>query len=270
MAIQEIMCVVDHSEESERGFRYAIKLAHQHEANLIAFYPVPELPPTLNMARQFDIVWLEKVVEELELKSQQLSIKYIDIARELGLEIEWQTQRGIQNKLVAQHSKLVDLVVLSQENNEELFVGTNESAGDFLISSNTPAVFLPSIGSHSPPKKILIAWDESQTATRAIKESIPFLHTASAVHVVSISEEPHRSIGDLIIYLGRHNVTAKAYELSSNRFNELAVLLNYIGQSNFDQLVMGAYGHSRVRESILGGMTKGVLTVMPIPTFMVH
>jgi nucleotide-binding universal stress UspA family protein len=121
---------------------------------------------------------------------------------------------------------------------------------------------------------IAIAWDFSRPATRAVADAMPFLQRAKPVRVVTVLDDKAikkaATAADLARYLARHGVTATLEEAKAGGRAIGDVLHTYVGEHDIDLLVMGGYGHSRMREFILGGATKSVLMDPPTWTLISH
>ena len=143
-----------------------------------------------------------------------------------------------------------------------------------LFQSGNPILVVPYVQKTAPKiDRIVILWDGSATATRAIAGAMPFLHRAVSIHLVSIVGE--RSLrgelagADMAQHLSRHGLKVQSTRLQM--VSDIpTTILNYMAESSQDLLVMGGYGHSRFREIILGGATRGILQGMTVPTLMSH
>ena len=146
-----------------------------------------------------------------------------------------------------------------------------------IFESGRPALVIPNTrrteGTHTL-NTIAVAWDFSRTASRAVADAMPLLGKAENVRIVTIINEkklPTEQHGsELVKYLARHDVTAVVDEFDASGRNVGDALEAYIGEQHVDVLVMGAYGHSRLREFVLGGATKSMLARPPIPVLMSH
>jgi nucleotide-binding universal stress UspA family protein len=139
-----------------------------------------------------------------------------------------------------------------------------------LFSSGTPALLSPRGSSPSlRPKQIVVAWDSSLEACNAVRRSLHLLQAATEVHVVMI--DPEESIhgeepgADLATYLARHGVNVIVRRLPSQGLSVAAVLKRSAVDTGADLMVMGAYGHSRLRQRIFGGVTLSMTDEPPIP-----
>lgn len=121
---------------------------------------------------------------------------------------------------------------------------------------------------------VAVAWDFSRPAARAVADALPLLEKAKKVHVLTAANEKviesRRPTAEFAKYLGRHDVDVvlDTVDAADRRIGD--ILESYVTSCNADMLVMGAYGHSRIREFILGGATKSMLSRPPLPIFLSH
>jgi len=176
---------------------------------------------------------------------------------------------------VLDHSRYVDLIVASKSLDSDRLVGLSGAPAAFLVESKTPVIIIPEkLKKLQPPDRIIVAWDESSTAAKAIRQALPLLRAADSVQLLTIGEPSRSNQADdhatMVAYLDRHGVVAESKTVKPGKSAEQEILISEINASNVDLLVMGAYGHARIRELILGGMTRKILQAMPVPVFMTH
>ena len=117
----------------------------------------------------------------------------------------------------------------------------------------------------------LVAWNGSYEAAQALRLALPLLHHAPDVQLVTISEAPVETDAEqAIAYLARHGVSARARERAAGKGGVAEALIECAAEMDAAYVVMGAYGHSRVRETILGGVTRDLLHASPLPLLMAH
>jgi nucleotide-binding universal stress UspA family protein len=178
---------------------------------------------------------------------------------------------GEQFSLIARR---FDLVVVGQaepqkDTVEELIA---ESA---LFESGRPVIIVPYI-QKAPLKldRVMVCWDGSRAATRAIADAMPLLERAGAVEVVIIADEPGKQDeitgADMGQHLARHGFNVDVKRMSLGDIDVADALLSHAADANADFLVMGGYGHSRLREFVLGGVTRSILRSMTVPVLMSH
>src|SRR5215468_9038060 len=177
--------------------------------------------------------------------------------------------------LFAQIARRFDLAVVGQAQREggasdELLV---EGA---LFESGRPLVIVPYIQKRGLTlERVLACWDGGRTAARAIGDAMPFLERAKAVDLVMVAEErkddDDQSTGARMSeHLARHGVKTTIKRMAKGDIAIQDVILSYAADSGADFMVMGGYGHSRLREFILGGVTRGILAEMTVPVLMSH
>ncbi len=165
------------------------------------------------------------------------------------------------------------MVVLAQPDHS----GELEShiAEDVVLSSGRPALVVPYIGAAKTiGERVMVAWDASREAARAVHDALPVLERAKSAVVLVIN--PHRGNhgaepgADIALHLARHGVEVEAQHLEVNDLSVADALLSRLADNGIDLLVMGAYGHSRLRELVLGGVTRQIFQEMTVPVLMSH
>jgi nucleotide-binding universal stress UspA family protein len=174
---------------------------------------------------------------------------------------------------VSASARLYDLtIVLQPEPDRDTF--DNTIPLQILFQSGGPVLVIPHTHKGPfEPKRIGIAWDGSRLAARAVRDAAPFLACAHAITIISVDEAQataSASATSLATYLARHGLTAHVERSSADRADIQSTILSIAADTGMDLIVMGAYGHSRLQERILGGVTRGMLQSMTVPTLMSH
>jgi nucleotide-binding universal stress UspA family protein len=144
-----------------------------------------------------------------------------------------------------------------------------------LFASGRPVVIVPYIQKAGLKlDRIAVCWDGSRHAARAVADAMPFLLKAKTVEVVIVASDPAKSDeiagADIAQHLARHGLEVEVERIFSRDMDVANTILSHAADSSADFIVMGGYGHSRLREFILGGATRGILTSMTVPTLMSH
>jgi len=152
---------------------------------------------------------------------------------------------------------------------------TQELAADLLFGAGAPLLFAPPKWDRFDTfKKTAIAWDGSRVAARAVRDATPFLTDSESVEIISILGEkdlgPEASTSDLAKHLSRFCRDVTVNQARINQGGVAAALREHARRGGADLLVMGAYGHSRLREFVLGGATRDMLSDIEMPTLMSH
>ena len=191
--------------------------------------------------------------------------------------IRWIERKGSEAEIGAQ-GRFADLIVLEQPSREQENVTTAFLAGSFesaLFGTPRPAVVVPAgyDGRSIFNGPVVVAWNGSLEADRALAAALPLIASAGSA-VVFIGEEPCRhhvpDIAGLKTYLKRHAIAARIAEARVESAAVGSYLLKAAQDSGCGSLVMGAYTHSRLREFVLGGATRGLLESMTVPVLMSH
>jgi nucleotide-binding universal stress UspA family protein len=150
-------------------------------------------------------------------------------------------------------------------------------AESLIFGSGRPTVILPHTRKRTESfalNTVIVAWDFSRPATRAVADAMPILEKAKRVCVLTVTNEKtidtRRSGAELAKHLARHGVDVVLDEIDAKGRSIGDVFEAHLTYRNANLLVMGAYGHSRIREFILGGATKGMLTRPPVPILLSH
>jgi nucleotide-binding universal stress UspA family protein len=174
---------------------------------------------------------------------------------------------------VSASARLYDLtIVLQPEPDRDTF--DNTMPQEILFQSGGPVLFIP-YTHRGPlePRRIGIAWDGSRLAARALRDAAPFLARAQVVTIISINEAqaPAEASATLLTaHLARRGLAARIERMTADHTDVQPTILSIAADAGLDLIVMGGYGHSRLQERILGGVTRGMLQSMTVPTLMSH
>ena len=144
-----------------------------------------------------------------------------------------------------------------------------------LFQSGRPVLVVPYVQREGLElDTVLVCWDGSRSAARAVADALPLLAKAKAVEVVLVASEPGKSDeipgADIALHLARHGLEVELKRIVSVDVDVTNVILSHAADIGCDLLVMGGYGHSQLREFLLGGVTRGILESMTVPTLMSH
>jgi nucleotide-binding universal stress UspA family protein len=267
---------------SERSIRpiadSAISLAVMHAAHLdavsIGFQPTPIGLPIDGGAA---VAAMFEVEYESALARANATLAVFEAeARNAGITYGLQPLTGSPVEIAATAgtlARLYDLtIVLQPEPGLETF--DNTVPQEMLFQSGGPVVFIPYTHKGPfEPKHIGIAWDGSRLAARALRDAAPFLACAQTITIISVNEKEipaDVSAATLKVHLARHKLSADIVRMNADRADIQPTILSIAADTDLDLIVMGGYGHSRLNERILGGVTRGTLRSMTVPTLMSH
>jgi nucleotide-binding universal stress UspA family protein len=273
MAFKDVVAVL--GAETDRAGEYAISLARELGVHLTAVALVLEgsLPGYAMAVMPYDV--LASARRDAEAAASRLLADFRTNARARGAEAEVLTVAAPRDQvdyhlaLLARH---FDLTILGQGAPHERATG-NLFIEAALFGSGRPILVVPYI--HEGAAKlgrIVIAWDGSRAAARAVADALPLMTRAARVELVTVedgAEVPEHAEVNMTRHLARHGVHAAERPLTSA--GDVAnTILSHLADTGADLLVMGGYGHSRFREMVLGGATRDILASMTVPVLMSH
>lgn len=198
-----------------------------------------------------------------------------------GSDVRWSLDSGVaqladMGRHVAQRARFSDLAILPQPYGDKRGVELEPILESAMFDGTAPVLMVPAGGAVlTAPKRILLAWNESDEALVAARMALPMLMQADTVRIVVVNPPAHSPTrsdpgGLLSQYLARHGVNCEIDVLAKALPRVSDVLMRHAMDIEADLIVMGAYGHSRFREAILGGATRNMLENAKIPVFLAH
>jgi nucleotide-binding universal stress UspA family protein len=279
MPLKNIGVFVDATPEGAKRIDYAATLAHQCGAHLAGIHVVSAVRPEHRSdyyvigekAIRASRAW-QKAADEAATTVVRRRFEAISEKRDLSAEFRVIRRGGPDEDLILSslHS---DLVVIGQRELHEL--PGYLSPERLLLASGAPILVVPSgWKSESIGKNILVGWNASREARRAVSDALPFLVAAASVTllVVDSNERPGRHGeepgADIAVYLARHGVDVEVAQLSSRGSPVADIILSSARDHGADLIVIGAYSHARSVEMVFGGVTRTLLREAPVPVLM--
>lgn len=272
---KDIVVYINESEGRDNTIRAAARFASEVNARLRGVYVrvnlVPALPP-------YGVISQELAEQVRKEQDQRLAVSeklFNKIASEHGCEHEWVELNGQQDALrVATYS---DLVLTNQVSYDLHQSQSNLGfVNRLILESGKPVVLIPANWNETEfGSRVLLGWDESRAATRALQDSMPLLKKADYVEAVcvnSIEPDDPADVSDVSDFLVRRNVTNTFKLMVTDEYLDTTekVLHDYACRSSANLIVIGGYGHSRLREIILGGVTRYLLKNSRVPVLFSH
>jgi nucleotide-binding universal stress UspA family protein len=276
MSFKTILVHIDSGPRCSARIEVAIRLAIQHDAHLVGLQVLtPFEPPGYVMAEMGPaIIEAQRQVAAAEIARAESDFARRTSGAGLG-NVEWRAVIDDPVDAMTLHARYADLIVIGQANAAYKSHMPADFPERLLLAAGRPVLILPAIGDFpSIGKRILVAWNPSREATRAVTDAIPLLRLADNVHVMAVNPKlgEHGTVAgaDIGLYLARHGVRV---EVKADRGAEIDVgneLLSRAADLEADLIVMGGYGHSRLKEWVLGGATRTILESMTVPVLMSH
>lgn len=274
-ALGEIVVFLDGQSGAAGILEFAGELAQEHGARLMGVFvqPEPAVTPAETFARGKGIGEVVEAhrseVAGIEAECRALFEK---VVRRHELRSEWRSLSHF-NTEVGVHAYYADLVVIGRPEAEAKTGGFPGLAESLVLSSGRPIILFPPRGTVSEIRRIVVAWNTTRESVRAAADALPLLTRAEAVEVLVADHERYPRHGqepgaDIARHLARHGARVEVRRVSSGGQDVGRLLLSQTANFRADLLVMGAYGHSQVREWVFGGVTRTVLYQATIPVLM--
>lgn len=279
MAYRTILLHLHDIQRAERLLQAAIPLARDANAHLIALSVVPPYVVVPAMDGMGTSVSVDEHREAYRTEMARLKRTFTQAATGHTPLAEWReadAEFGTVAGTIIDHGRCADLIIASQPDNAWGSSSLIEDPVRIVIESGRPVLLIPNIGRNTlPAKRVTVAWNGRREAARAVFDAMTLLERAADVNVVWINPEKEPGAGDLpsaelCVTLARHGVKAQASQASAIGADVGQELLRQAAVFGSDLLVMGCYGHSRLREFILGGASRHVLAQMRLPVLMSH
>ena len=267
----------DASKTAPQRLETAIGVANTFGAHIACLYALSaELKPTYGyQATEIMRDVQRRLGEEMRAAARS---SYDECLRRTGFQqAEWRESRLDALEAMEIHARYADLVVIGQPDPDSPGGVHRTFAQNLPIAAGRPVLVVPYTFERQPVgKRVLVAWNASREAARAVTDSLPILERASMVHVVAfrpeIGREGHGDEpgADIAHYLARHGVKVQASRQDAPDVDVGNLLLSRAADLSVDLIVMGAWGHSRLSEMVLGGVTRTLLESMTVPVLMAH
>ncbi|SAL82689.1 UspA domain-containing protein [Caballeronia terrestris] len=279
MSYKSIAVHLDTSKRAHARLEIALRLARDFEAELTGvfaiFMPVPQ--PMCVMAGSADYY----AAHEETRARHAGAIERLFRAEAVRAEVpgRWVEAREHDEPSVSRYGRCADLVIAGQDDpsDPESFIA-DHFIEDLVMESGRPVLLVPYAGEFPTiGTRVMLAWDGSREATRAVHDALPFLQRARQVTVVTVNELSTRSLAsqipgaEIALTIGRHDVKVEVNAIEGAHDASIGdVLLSRASNLGADLLVMGAYGHARWRELVLGGATRTLLKSSTLPLLLSH
>ena len=269
--MKSVLLHVNDDAGQEARLLAALAVVRQHEARLtcIQVTPVSDYVVTdpfggmYEVATMFDHLAKQAVEARGKIEAR--------LAHE-GVEWDWSIHDGGVAGTIVRRSQLSDLIVLSQGDDAQgAQLRPLSLVADVALHSRTPVLVVPVAGQAFDPAGVaMIAWNGSPEAAHSVQAALPLLKAASAVLVITFEEKQDFPMDDVRQYLAAHGVDARCVEDSLNEKTVGEALCSAATSHSAAYIVMGAYGHSRFREAILGGVSRHMLAHSPVALLLAH
>jgi len=278
MSYKAILVHCDASPKLAHRLDVAVELAQRHRAHLIGVHVQPpfDVPaffdgpvPTTDLYGAFEAA--AKANQESAIAAFNKAIKGSE------LSTEWRLARGYPENELAVQGRYADLLILGQTEPDAVTQTPSDLPEAVALSTGRPTLVVPHIGVRRPPgEAVMLCWNASRESARAAAEALPILEAAGKVIVLIVDGHPSPAGhgaepgGDVAAWLARHGAKATVQRDVAPGGDVGGVILSRAMDHDIDLIVMGLYGHSRLREMVLGGASRTLLSSMTVPVLMAH
>lgn len=278
MAVKEMLVYLNGA-DADRRLDTALALSAASGAHVTGLYVIPERVIAPYARTQIPEAVFREVEKQAKLAAAQAEAGFraaLDAAGRVG---ETRLARGFVERELSRFAAYADLVVMGQPGERGLMSETSAVEHAVLLGCGRPVLFAPrgkenngrsggAIG-----RRVLLAWNGSREASRAARAALPLLVDAERVLVAEVDAASDRagpSLSEACAYLARHGVRAEGSEVPARGRPFGDALLEHAAASGYDLVVAGAYGHGRLFELVLGGVTERMLARATVPLLMTH
>lgn len=260
MPIKSILVVVSGGAADAACLSQACLMAKAHSAELRALHVKPS--PILNLASSFEMA--PTVIEDLQRYYGEVAMRLEgecrSAAKTTGVPFDWQCVEGDASDIAAFYARYTDLVICSPE-----------LARNLVFAAGAPVLAMAAALAPRAIRRILVAWNGSREAARALRDAMPLIEAAEQVEILVVDPPKDLPISrEVTRMLVRRGIKVQTNERETAGAEVGSVIVEESGLDGFDLLVMGAYGHWRWKEQVLGGVTEDALENQSIPVLLAH
>lgn len=277
MAIKDLAIAYNGSSNADKALRFALQMSEKYGAEVTALHVHAPLQHESTIARWASKAVLDSLRQTDRDALEGVEQKFRQQLAEAGIKsaVDWVVETGPANEHLSRMARCHDLLLIGQSS-EPGEKRHHVRAEDLVVRMGRPLLVIPANYELRPfSERAVVAWDGSRPASRAVSDAMQILETKNRIDVVTVgpkSRTGETSAGDsrVIRHLRCHGVDAEHIYLEAGKVSVGAAILDYCDKVQPDVLVMGAYGHARLREDLFGGVTHQILNRMNVPVLLSH
>ncbi|WP_339873242.1 universal stress protein [uncultured Brevundimonas sp.] len=277
MSYKSLMVYADEGLDSDTRITLACDLARVFEAHLIgvsgsAPVPPPVGDPYLGGAMMGEALTLYRDLAEGNVTRAEARFRELSDDRIAGSE--WRGRIGFPAELVIEQARAADLLILGRRDDRAPFYGPDPA--DVLMAAGRPVLVVPPAAPRTPVGwPAVIAWSDSREARRAVAAAVPMLRQTGTVHILEVcddepTDEVRTRLDDVVAWLKRHGVAADCAVRPRGGQSHGDAILGFAAETSAGLIVAGGYGHARLREWAMGGVTRTLLDDSPVCLLLSH
>ena len=278
MSYKTILVHLNDTRRAEALLEPAVRLATRYNAHLIGLHVYAGVPaPPIPLPYGSDVVG---AVAAAQLKeAEEIAATFARLTAEQPFVAEWRVEKGPgidPAGIVMDHSRAADLVIAGQSDPDWDATPLQDVAERLALGAGRPVLVVPYVGRYPEiGRNVVIAWKAARESARAVFDALPMLELAEQVQILEVGETGRRgrvakADASIAATLARHGIKATVRTSIADEISVGDEILSRIADMGADLLVMGAYGHSRVRQLVFGGVTRHIARHMTVPTLLSH
>ncbi len=270
MSIKDIIVYVDNDKDCETRLETASSLCKTFEAQLTGLYLLQKISIPAYAGAYMPVEVFEANDEETIKLRDKAEAVFTAKSESVNISGHFSAVEGDVSTALNQYSRYADLLVVPQRKSDRLDFNPYYQLSDVLLGAACPVLLLtynkpPAL----PPETALLAWDGKRECARALRAAMPMLSQIKKIDVVSVNCEEDDAT-QIANHIGRHGIEAKVHSVKDSQIDIGSVLLDQANSLGSQMIIMGAYGHSRIRELMLGGTTRHILEHVELPVLFSH
>ncbi len=275
--MKDILVLCDSNDSNEHRVETALAYARQFGSHLTGMHmiPFPVIPVYGGMYPDAPSYSAAFQIDKANERAKELEESFKEAASEAGIEHDWKVIEGLDLDFVIENARYYDLVIAPYGYSHYGDDISHYLSDYFSTNIGRPLLILPDLKKvFEPPSTVIIAWNESHEAARAVHDAIPVLRLANSVQIVSVSKNDKDEKQNMLrceqlqSHLSHHGISAEAFAPDRSPQGVGATIYESALEYSAELIVMGAYGHSRFKEIILGGTTKYLIQNTTLPLFI--
>ncbi len=277
MTFKTIVAIIQGEKDEDRLLDCVLPIAVHFGSHLIGVHAEAMAAAYTSPMGFPDAEYIQVSNDRNEQRAKELGHRYVSRCEAQGVSAQWRSLESFSGDSAlssVSSARCADLVVAVQSNPHSDTI-SSANLESLLFEAGRPVLFIPFAAPVTGTfAKILIAWNGSREAARAVFDALPFIVEASQIEILVVDPDEDGDLdseaagSEIAASLARHGVEATVINKRSAGLAVGAVIENYAAEAVPDLIVMGAYSHSWLREFLFGGVTRTLLQSMPVPTFM--